>query len=231
MFRTAKVSEKNPSAVQLRTIRSDLSTIPWLWLRWHKCLKKRNIRCLSTSYCLIYDTWGGPRVTVLLQQPLTRALPRAESLLWMSNPDICPEVPPVNRAGWDCWWAAVHLVSGAPLWPLTDEMKESHPAWSRKGLHQHHISSSVCIKLKSKLKKKEKKIIFTPDLLTPVQSFKQCSFFSEAKRFPELFGSCSFPVTADWCIWLNHLQRTSCAAADLTFKADLSIFTVKFKHF
>lgn len=54
MFRTAKVSEKNPSAVQLRTIRSDSSTIPWLWLCWHKCLKQRNICCSSTSLILTH---------------------------------------------------------------------------------------------------------------------------------------------------------------------------------
>lgn len=63
------------------------------------------------------------------------------------------------------------LSVGPPLWPLTDEMKESHPAWNRKGLHQHHISSSVCIKLKSKFKKKKKKNQFYTWFANPCAKF------------------------------------------------------------
>lgn len=68
---------------------------------------------------------GGPRV--LLQQLLIGALPSTESLFWMSNPDICPEMSPVDHAGWDSADEQQLSLSVAPLGPLAGEMKESHP--------------------------------------------------------------------------------------------------------
>lgn len=152
--------------------------------------KQRSLRCSFTSLVSV-TTRGKQRVTILL-------LPGAGG----RSPDICPEVPPVNHAGCD----SLSMSVWPPLWPLMDEMKEWNPACQKK----HHISSSAPPQ-NTPTNYIKASIIFTPYLINPSLRLSQCSFFFFSKSnliiYSEAFRR-SFPVTADWCVWLNHLQWT-----------------------
>lgn len=163
-------------------------------------LPQRNIRCSSTLLVLPHlrhSGWiqagGFTAATAAQSSALVLHL-----FLWTSNPDICPEVPPVNLRWMRlCWWAAAQLVSGVPPWPLTDEMKEPHPAWNKKSLHQHRVSPSVFFfpahpeayikkialtSSKTSLKKKKRKL-FCTWFTNPCKVLNSAAFFPRQSVF------------------------------------------------
>lgn len=64
-----------------------------------------------------------------VQKEVPPVKPSLDETLLMSSSSACQRGPPPPTP---------------TPWPLTDEMKEPHPAWNKKGLHQHRVSPSVC---------------------------------------------------------------------------------------